>query len=266
MDALRHFGHRSDVSINRCSRDRINVIVGHTVFLQPEHYAAFQFFGAPYVVVQVEALAETVGFASQNPAYIEFLTGARQIWDYSPTNLPVLVQWGCREAHYVPVGYVSSLERVAQGVDKDIDILFYGASSPRREQVLTTLCSLGVRVSVLFGVYGAARDRAIARAKIVLNIHQFETPHLEELRLAYLLNNRSFVISEVSDRDPYDGGVVFCEYNELVDCCISFLHPEAATERDRIAAKGYEALRRISTVESIGAALTKLGIGDAFEE
>jgi hypothetical protein len=263
VDSFRKLGLRTEVSANRLQADCLNVFVGHTVFLKPEQHAAVGASGARYIVFQSEALHEGSGYAAKRPAYVKFLTGARQVWDYSPTNVPVLAKWGCRDVHHVPIGYFDSHERVVAEAEKDIDVLFYGVDSPRRRHVIETLAARGVRVHAPFGLYGKARDRALARAKVVLNIHQFETRHLEELRLAYLLNNRSFVISETADRDPYGGGVVFCEYDKLVEQCEAFLRPEAEVERERIAAMGHEALQRVSTLKSIERALAKGNKGQA---
>jgi hypothetical protein len=263
VDALGRLGHQVGVTTNRLLADRLNILIGHTAFLQPRDYAVIESSGAPYIVFQVEALDEAVGVAPQYPAYIEFLTTARQIWDYSPTNFPFLARRACQAVRHVPLGYAARLERVAPAAENDIDVLFCGVISPRRQHVLAALHERGVRVRALFGAYGSARDREIARAKVVLNVHQFDTPHLEEVRLAYLLNNRCFVVSETSDRDPYGGGVVFSDYAGLVDCCGSFLGPGMGPERDRIAQAGYVALKRTPTVESIRSAVAGSGAGGA---
>jgi hypothetical protein len=46
------------------------------------------------------------------------------------------------------------------------------------------------QVKILFGVYGQERDREMARAKVVLNLHQFALPQLEQIRISFLLNNK----------------------------------------------------------------------------
>ena len=78
----------------------------------------------------------------------------------------------------------------------------------------------GLRVEAVFGVYGAARDALIARAKVVLNVHFYEAKVLEMVRVSYLLANRCCVLSEVSsDREEDDAlaaGVAFAAYDDLV--------------------------------------------------
>src|SRR5262249_8533318 len=154
-----------------------------------------------------EALDDSTGFAPQNPAYLDFLVRAPRIWDYSPTNLPFLAWLGCQDVRHIPMGYAPRLERIAPATQRDIDVLVYGRLNPRRKQVLEGLHARGLRVKGQAGCFGAVRDREIARAKIMLNVHQFDTHHLEEIRIAYLLNNRCFVVSETSDRNPYGGGL-----------------------------------------------------------
>jgi hypothetical protein len=78
-DALGRLGHTVGVTTNQLVADRLNVLVGHTVFLSPGDFALIQRSGAPYVVFQTEALDENIGFGPQQPAYVDFLAGAHQI-------------------------------------------------------------------------------------------------------------------------------------------------------------------------------------------
>jgi hypothetical protein len=259
-DALGRLGHSVRATVNGFVPDRLNILVGHTVFLRPSDFAAIRSSGAAYVVFQTEPLDDRVGYAPRQPEYLDFLSKAPQIWDYSPANLPFLARLGCRDVRHIPLGYAAGLERITPATEKDTDVLFYGALIPRRNVILTALHARGVRVKVLHGAYGPSRDREIARAKAILNVHQFDTPHLEEIRVAFLLNNRCFVVSETSDRNPYGEGVAFCDYAALVDCCVTFLQPGMQSERERIAEAGYGALKRIPMVENIRSALAECGV------
>ena len=86
----------------------------------------------------------------------------------------------------------------------------FGSMRPRRQRLLAELQSRGLACRGLFRCYGRDRDVLIGRARIVLNMHQFKTSQLEQVRISYLLNNRCFVISETADCDPYGGGVIYC--------------------------------------------------------
>jgi hypothetical protein len=117
-DALGQLGHRVKVTTNSLIAGRLNILVGHTAFLSPRDYADIQSYGVPYVIFQVEALDDAVGFAPRYPDYIEFLTTARQIWDYSPTNFPFLVRRACRAIRHIPVGYAARLERIVLAAER----------------------------------------------------------------------------------------------------------------------------------------------------
>jgi hypothetical protein len=236
-------------------KGRLNVLIGHTVFLTPAAFGAIQNSKCSYVVFQTEALDRAQGLVPLCPAYLDFLRSAAQIWDYSECNIRFLAGLGHAGAWHVPVGYSGRLERVVRAEVKDIDVLFYGQPTPRRLHVLQELEGRGFQVRALFGVYGSPRDELIGRSRIVLNMHQFDTSQLEQVRIAYLLNNRCFVVSEAADCNPYGDGVVFAPYADLAECCAAFLRPGREAERERIAAVGYANLMATPMRERLEAAL-----------
>ena len=256
--SLQRLGFGVKHSKNQLDDKRLNLIVGATAFLKEQDFNIIKQSRNPYIVFQVEALDQQHGFIRHNPAYMDFLLSARQVWDYSPTNLSFLAGQGFTNVCYIPIGYSSRLERISHAEVRDIDVLFYGAIRPRRQRVLESLNARGARMRVMFNAYGAVRDQTIARSKIVLNLHQFEASQLEQIRIAYLLNNQCFVISETSDCNPYGNGVIFCEYERIADCCMFFLRPEMTHKRYRIAETGYTNLKAIPTAESISSALAHL--------
>jgi len=237
-------------SVNRLERRWLNLLVGHTMFIPPEQLRHIIGSRCPYVVFQVEALDDAQGFAPRFPVYFDLLRGALQIWDYSLTNVEKLVARGFSAVRYLPLGYSSRLERIDPAVARAVDVVFIGTCTPRRRQILKGLEAAGIQTQVLFGAYGSTRDREFASAKIVLNLHQFETAQLEQVRISYLLNNHCFVISERADCDPYGGGVIFSDYDQLVSCCQQYLeYPQSA--RDRIAVLGYQNLRKVPMLEAM---------------
>jgi hypothetical protein len=162
------------------------------------------------------------------------------VWDYSTRNIEQWARLGIRDVRHLPVGYVPQLSRIPRD-EEDIDVLFYGSVNERRQEILTALRQRGIKTEVLFGAYGTTRDRAIARAKIVLNMHYHESKVFEIVRVSYLLANRRFVISE-SGCDPaedaeFAAGVVFAEYGDLVEAWATYLG--RADERERIAGAGF---------------------------
>ena len=155
-------------------------------------------------------------------------------------------QAGFQRVCHVPIGFHECLQTIV-AASPDIDVLFYGSLNPRRRLVLEEL-QKHCTVKALFGVYGSERDAFIARARIQLNIHQFDAQLLEQVRISYLLNNRCFVVSEESVGGPYpEDAVVSAPYGQLVDVCHCYLadHREHAA----IAAAGFAWLRQRPMVE-----------------
>jgi hypothetical protein len=130
------------------------------------------------------------------------------------------------------LGFQAQLARVVPAAAKDIDVLFYGSIGPRRAHVLESLKARGVRVAAVFGVYGAERDALIARARLVLNLHHYESKILEVVRVFYLMSNAKAVVCELGPdtaADPmYLDGLRTAPYEKLVDACVDLLADDAA--------------------------------------
>ena len=209
-DCLQSGGIAVGGTRHRVLAEWVNLFVGATSSLSNQEFSSIRNLPHGYLVFQLEPLdAEHAIHQSNRPAYFEFLRGAKEIWDYSPSNVDFLVQLGLTNVRYIPIGYSPRLERITNSAVTDIDILFYGSKTARRAHILDALRQRGFETVNLFDKYGETRDSYIARAKIQLNMHQFQTNHLEQLRISYLLNNRCFVISETSDVNPYGDGMVF---------------------------------------------------------
>ena len=167
-----------------------------------------------------------------------------EVWDYSRRNMARLRRLGVCNMKFCGIGYVPELTRIPES-EKDIDILLYGSVNERRYKILKELDELGFKVKVLFNFYGEARDRYIARSKIILNVHYYEAKVFEMVRVSYLLANRKFVVSETGDdpelERPFREGVVFARYENIVDECARYLREEAA--RDEIAERGFSGIR-----------------------
>ncbi len=238
---------------NECLPGYLNLLVGATIFMSSEALRMVE--NKRYVVYQLEPLSSHDGFLASAPEYLQLLRSADGVWDYSATNMGYLRAIGVGPLSLVRPGYHASLEKVNRQGETDIDVLFFGSLSLRRRTVLSSLRALGLRVHTGFGVYGEERNRLIARARIVLNMHQHDTLNqLEEVRLSFLLANRCFVISESADVDPYDGGVIFAPYDQLVKCCTEYLAAGQAV-RDEIAQRGYESLKACSMGHAAARAL-----------
>ncbi len=181
------------------------------------------------------------------------------VWDYSAANVRLLRSRGARAVTRIPLGYVPELTRIA-GAEQDIDILFYGSLNPRRSTVLDQLSAAGARVQRLFGLYGAERDAYIARSKIVLNMHFYESKTLEVVRIFYLLANRVFVISErgadAEEAARFEGGLVYSGYGQLASNCLVYLGDPRS--RQLIAASGHDLIRQQEHARYLAPAIAAL--------
>ena len=91
-----------------------------------------------YIVYQLEQTIcqdESKWFSSNVP---EYLKKALEVWDYSVMNYRLLKKWGVTRVKYVPLRYMSILNRI-QHIEydkKEIDFLFYGALNERRQGII----------------------------------------------------------------------------------------------------------------------------------
>lgn len=180
-----------------------------------------------------------------SPAYLAALR-SRIIWDYSRRNLVWLREHGIepRLAEQVRIGYSPALRRIEPDGPQDIDVLFYGTVNRRRFNILSQLAATGLRVVVLTGgfaddishmpvdgqgftvlppAFGQELDGWISRARLVLNVHFYDTKIFEIARVAPLLANAKAVVAEVdveTDIEPdLLEAVAPARYEDLVDVC-----------------------------------------------
>ena len=120
-----------------------------------------------------------------------------QIWDYCEANQSYMRSTFAMRSTFVPMCYTPNLQRIHTAPRQGIDVLFYGAISPRRQHTLDELRAAGINVQSLWHVWGRERDAVIARSKLVLNVHYWPSHPFEEVRVSYLLNNSIAVLAEV---------------------------------------------------------------------
>ena len=163
-------------------------------------------------------------------AYLNLLK-SRTVWDYSARNVERLRALGVKDIAVLPVGYVPDLSRIRK-CDEDIDVLFYGSLNERREKVLDALSASGLNVVKLFGVYGTERDEYIARAKLVLNLHYYESKVFEIVRVSYLLANSKAVVAECGADTEVEADIIpavcCAAYGDLVPACQQLLNDASA--------------------------------------
>jgi hypothetical protein len=171
-----------------------------------------------------------------------------RIWDYSRFNMDAWQGLGPRfPVRHVPVGYAPILTRIAEPAEPDIDVLIYGLPGAARLAVFQELCRRGAKCVFVCGLYGAARDGLIARAKLVLNIHLYEWAGIfEVVRVSYLLANRKAVVANrmANTRIEPDlmDAVVFTPLEALPARCLRLLDDDKA--RAALAARGFAAMAK----------------------
>ena len=231
VEGLRMAGHKADLVLNRFEQGAAaNIVLGaYLLNVLPS--------GA--IVYNLEQQG------SKSFVKTRLICESSCVWDYSELNIAAWRKAGVFAVH-TPIGYAPTLTRIPPLPDQDIDVLFYGSLNPRRRKILNELRDRGLNVRAAFGVYGQKRDKLIARAKVVLNMHYYETKIFEIVRVSYLLANQRCVVSEKSVDVPteLEDAVVEADYENLAARCEELVRN--APLREIRSRQGFEAFRKIS--------------------
>lgn len=239
--AFEDIGFHATHAVNAFSQTGINVLLG--AHLLDENY--IDLLPEQTVIYNLEQLHDDSWV--NTPAYEQALRKFK-VWDYSPANLAFLKARGMgQNPQLLPIGYNERLTRIEKPQVQDIDVLFYGSINPRRQKILDELKDAGLKTEVLTGVYGAQRDAFIARSKLVLNLHFYDTQIFELARVSYLLANKKAVVTEKGSKTQFpaelDGQICAVPYASLVDTCKELV---ADTDRrNALETAGFEAFRKM---------------------
>jgi len=250
---LEDLGHEVSLG-SSLAKDTLNIILGY-------HHLWGKRLPADYecIIYQLEQFYENDEWAPDllsnfKAKYHRTLRSCRYIWDFSKANIEHLANCGIK-ATYKPIGFHPKMRRIRPDTKKDIDILFYGSTNPRRLKILNELAKKHT-VKILFGVYGPERDAYISRAKIVLGIHFYQARLFDEVRTTFLMNNRIFTVLEDTPHRKYDDVLVYAEYDRLVETCEYYLDNEnLASEK---AAQAFRVFSRYPESEFLKSAIEKL--------
>src|SRR5581483_10454661 len=248
---LQGLGHATEIAENVFESGWKTVILGAHL-LTPEQMEALPRGSVIYNL-------EQLGGAQLNSAY-SALAKRHQIWDYDTGNLAKWKTLGCTyDPVHVPIGYVAELSRIKNAAKQDIDVLFYGSLNERRNRILSGLRDEGMNVHSVFGVYGSQRDELIARAKVVLNVHFYESKVFEIVRVSYLLANAKAIVSESSPGTDMEEGLhaaIACvPYDSLVKTCAALVQDEE--ERRKLETRGFQWFSQRKETDILKAALQK---------
>lgn len=221
QEGLVTLGHSVRIQTNRIDSDGIAVIFG-IHHLDPAHVERLP---PQSIIYNLEQLAP--GYPWFSEPYVKLLTRFR-VWDYSARNVAYLRRQGRPAAvSHLPFGYSPCLARVPAAQTEDVDVLFFGVNTDRRGRVLQALVERGLNVVALSNVWGAERDAWIARAKVVLNMHQADIGEFESVRVLFLLANGKAVVSETAPDEPIDAALqgAFCAvpHAGLVEACVQLV-------------------------------------------
>lgn len=231
---LEKLGHTARIQENVLDSSAANIVLGAHV-LSAEQMRSLPPGSIIYNLEQLEG-------AQLRPEYYD-LASSHRIWDYDVKNLDIWRTRNCRyKPVHVPIGYVPELSRIPAAQSQDIDVLFYGSLNNRRNLILNQLSDAALKVQVAFGVYGKQRDDLIARSKVVLNIHYYDSKIFEIVRVSYLLANSKAVVTECAAGTKLDQGLVEAAvcvpYDSLVSKCCTLVSNE--TDRRRQEKRGLE--------------------------
>ena len=218
QETLVTLGHSARIQTNRIDPDALPVIFG-AHHIDP---AAVHRLPPESIIYNLEQLAP--GYPWFTEQYLRTLARFR-VWDYSTANLDYLSREGRSVAAiHVPFGYSPCLTRIASAENEDVDVLFFGIHTKRRQRVLQALSERGLKIVALRNVWGAERDAWIARSKVVLNIHHADIGQFESVRVIFLLANGKAVVSETAPGEKIEAPLrdAFCAvpYEGLVPACM----------------------------------------------
>jgi hypothetical protein len=175
------------------------------------------------------------------------LLSRHAVVDYSARNTAALRRLGLDHVRHLRLGASPGLETLPAHRTDHVDVCFYGSLNARRIALLDELERRGLIVERLFGVYGQARDAAVARAKLVLNVHYYDAAVFEAVRVTHLLANGVCVVTEGDADDPdiapLATGLAVGRYADLADRCEQLVAD--ADARGALAEAGIAALQAL---------------------
>jgi hypothetical protein len=199
------------------------------------------------IVVNFEPMVH--GTHAWNERYLDVLKRC-YLWEYSKSNFQRHRQLGYRNADYVALGWepgaaeILPLADILPDAQQDIDVVFFGSLTRRRIDILEGLMARGRRVEVNRGRAWTLEERNgfMRRAKVVLNLHNWEASRVVEVpRLSILLRHRKAVVCELYPDSEVEAGVreavVGAPYERLIETIEQLLADaprRAALEREAL--------------------------------
>ena len=165
--------------------DSFHILVCPQTFKKlPESYISFQ-------------MEQTVSDRWFGPKNIQKLKKSLLVMDYSLNNISYLNQrFPLSHIYYTPISPIDLASESSD--DHEYDVLFYGDTNNDRRKVYLEALEKRFKVKIINNAFGEDVWDAIRKAKVVINIHYYESALLETTRLYECLSNHALVISEKS--------------------------------------------------------------------
>jgi spore maturation protein CgeB len=263
MRVLREMGHDVVSTDFRMHRAELGQILRHT---HADHTLVFKGDWIPPDVIRAVSsrvslwFAEYIGapsdvdyLAYKNRALLRYNCAAfDQVLVHDALSIPVCRQLGSRSVAWLSCVIVDTALFDRLGTPHDLDVVFVGARTPRRTQILARLSE---RFSVTWPSVRRPEELNLVfnRAKIVLNVHASHTLNCET-RLGEALGSGAFLLSEeTSCTDMLQDGqhLVYWRHGDVEDLIDKIGHYLAhERERKTVADAGYEYARKHHTAEA----------------
>jgi hypothetical protein len=248
-------GYNVTVELNSLRNDAVNLNIAATG-IRPEDFASNSDRLIHYNLEQIRP-------GNYQITHKSFLDTLRMgfVWDYSEQNIEELYLAGLTNVFYVPIGYNDAMTRIESADDLDIDVLFYGYETERRVAVLNQIRDKGLNVVTSEILQpqnkpwqNAYRNEMIARSKVVLNTHAFESNNIFELvRVSHLLANKKAVVAEVTEHTQIDrelcSAVMHGTMDQLPSLCEALVKNEVARKVQEFA--GFEIFKQRRQTEYV---------------
>jgi hypothetical protein len=128
-----------------------------------------------------------------------------EAWDYSAHNARVVETLTAQPVRVCPsasTADVEELRRLRRDTPVEYDYVCVGTASPHRTAVAAAVAATGARVLNLEAVRGPERDRAIASARALLNVHYSQDYRVfESVRCVRWLRAGMRVVTEPCEDD-----------------------------------------------------------------
>jgi hypothetical protein len=226
-DAIRAAGFTSDHHVNQGNPDVLSIVLGAV----PPHLDLLeQLDPRKTAIFNLEQLAS--GSPLITPAYVHWLRKWLVV-DYHEANAAWLKRANGPAQQVLQLPLVpgpSLVYPAAAPIEKNVDVLFFGSPSPRRDLVLERLRHAGARVEAVAGAYGSELAPALQRARLVVHVHFYETGLFPVARFLQPVANGIPVVCETSvfseGADWSESGIRFADGDDIVDACIALLRSE----------------------------------------